>query len=162
MATRTGSNTETTNSTNAIDLDVSVSCGLEFGQSHLLCRASNTFYQNDSIKPRKGIDMKTTLKLASCVIFGTLLSACVEDTGSATLSPTPSATLSPTPADRACLNAVAQSTGNSQVRLLSSEFSEAGTLVKVGVGPDAAPWECIAYSDGTTDGIMSLTNEGSL
>ena len=100
--------------------------------------------------------MNTTFKLASCVIFGTLLSACVEDTGSMT-----SATLSPTPADQACLNAVAQSTGNSQVRLLSSEFSEAGTLVTVGVGPDAAPWECIAYSDGTTTGITSLTNEGS-
>ncbi|AXI43155.1 hypothetical protein [Sulfitobacter sp. SK011] len=98
--------------------------------------------------------MNTTLKLASCVIFGTLLSACVEDTGSATSSPTP--------ADQACLNAVAQSTGNSQVRLLSSEFSEAGTLVKVGVGPDAAPWECIAYSDGTTAGITSLTDEGFL
>ena len=98
--------------------------------------------------------MNTTLKLASCVIFGTLLSACVEDTGSATLSPTP--------ADQACLNAVAQSTGNSQVRLLSSEFSEAGTLVKVGVGPDEAPWECIAYRDGTTAGITSLTNEGTL
>lgn len=97
--------------------------------------------------------MNTTLKLASCVIFGTLLSACVEDTGSATLSQTP--------ADQACLNAVAQSTGNSQVQLLSSEFSEAGTLVRVGVGPDAAPWECIAYSDGTTAGITSLTNEGS-
>ena len=98
--------------------------------------------------------MNTTLKLASCVIFGTLLSACVEDTGSATLSPAP--------ADQACLNAVAQSTGNSQVRLLSSEFSEAGTLVKVGVGPDEAPWECIAYRDGTTAGITSLTNEGTL
>ncbi len=98
--------------------------------------------------------MNTTLKLASCVIFGTFLSACVEDTGSATLSQTP--------ADQACLNAVAQSTGNSQVQLLSSEFSEAGTLVRVGVGPDAAPWECIAYSDGTTAGITSLANEGSL
>ena len=98
--------------------------------------------------------MNTTLKLASCVIFGTLLSACVENTGSAMLPPTPE--------DQTCLNAVAQSTGNSEVRLLSSEFSEAGTLVKVGVGPDAAPWQCIAYSDGATDGIMSLTNEGSL
>ena len=97
--------------------------------------------------------MNTTLKLASCVIFGTLVSACVEDTGSMTLAPTPE--------DQTCLNAVAQSTGNSQVRLLSSEFSEAGTLVTVGVGPDAAPWECIAYSDGTTAGIMSLTDEGS-
>lgn len=98
--------------------------------------------------------MNSTLKLVSFVLFGFLLSACVEDTGSATSSPTV--------ADQACLSAVAQSTGNSEVRLLSSEFSEAGTLVKVGVGPDAAPWQCIAYSDGTTDGIMSLVDEGSL
>ena len=45
---------------------------------------------------------------------------------------------------------------------LSSEFSEAGTLVTVAVGPDAAPWQCIAYRDGATDGVVSLTNEGSL
>ena len=97
--------------------------------------------------------MNTTFKLVSCAIFGTFLSACVEDTGSVTSSRTP--------ADQACLTAVARTTGNSEVRLLSSEFSEAGTLVTVGVGPDAAPWECIAYSDGTTAGITSLTNEGS-
>lgn len=97
--------------------------------------------------------MNTALKLASCVIVGAFLSACVEDTGSAMSTVTP--------ADKACLAAVAQTTGNSEVRLLSSEFSEAGTFVKVGVGPDAAPWQCIAYSDGATDAIMSLTNEGS-
>lgn len=45
---------------------------------------------------------------------------------------------------------------------MSSEFSEAGTLVKVGVGPDKAPWQCIAYQDGATDGIMSLSDEGAL
>ena len=98
--------------------------------------------------------MNTAFKLVSCVIFCTFLSACVEDTGSATSSRTP--------ADQACLTAVAQTTGNSEVRLLSSEFSEAGTLVKVGVGPDAAPWQCIAYKDGATDAIMSLANEGTL
>ena len=97
--------------------------------------------------------MNTTLKLVSCALFGTLLSACAEDTGSTTPSSS-----SPTPEDQACLTAVAQETGNSEVRLLSSEFSEAGTLVKVGVGPDSAPWQCIAYADGATDGIMSLTN----
>lgn len=98
--------------------------------------------------------MKITYKLACGALLFSALSACVEETGSVALTPTP--------ADQACLSAVAQTTGNSQVRLLSSEFSEAGTLVKVGVGPDAAPWQCIAYSDGATDAIMSLTNEGSL
>ncbi|WP_097807118.1 hypothetical protein [Pelagimonas varians] len=65
-------------------------------------------------------------------------------------------------ADQACLAAVAQTAGNSETRLLSSEFSGAGTLVKVGVGPDTAPWQCIAYNDGISGGIMFLTNEGGL
>ena len=98
--------------------------------------------------------MKMSYKLACGALLFSALSACVEDTGSVASTPTP--------ADQTCLGAVAQTTGNSQVTLLSSEFSEAGTLVTVGVGPDAAPWQCIAYSDGATDGIMSLTNEGSL
>ena len=95
-----------------------------------------------------------TLKLASGLLFGSLLTACVEDTGSAT-SP-------PNRANQDCLAAVAQTTGNSEVRILSSEPREANILVIVGVGPDAAPWQCITYGDGTTEGIMSLTNEGSL
>lgn len=59
----------------------------------------------------------------------------------------------PSPAEQACLAAVSQSTGNGDVMVLSSEFSEAGTLVRVGVGQDRAPWKCIAYSDGSTAGI---------
>ncbi|WP_299356178.1 hypothetical protein [uncultured Shimia sp.] len=98
--------------------------------------------------------MNTTFKLASCVIFGTFLSACVEDTGSASSSPNR--------ANQDCLAAVAETTGNSQVKVLSSEAREANILVIVGVGPDAAPWQCITYGDGTTEGIMSLTNEGTL
>jgi hypothetical protein len=46
--------------------------------------------------------------------------------------------------------------------VLSSSFSQAGTEVIVGIGPQRARWRCIAYSDGTTTGIMSLTNEGAL
>jgi hypothetical protein len=46
--------------------------------------------------------------------------------------------------------------------LLSSSYSEAGTEVIVGVGPQRARWRCIAYRDGTTAGIMSLTDEGAL
>lgn len=102
--------------------------------------------------------MKTPVNLLSLAVIGLVLSACVEDTGNLN-TPAPS---SPTDAQQACLTAVAKSTGNSEVKVLSSQGSEAGTLVKVGVGPDSAPWQCIAYSDGTTDGIMSLTDEGSL
>ena len=98
--------------------------------------------------------MKTTLKLASCVLLGTFLSACGEDTGSVTLPPNTAA--------QDCLAAVAQTTGNSEVQVLSSEFREAKILVIVGVGTDAAPWQCVANGDGTTEDIMSLSNEGSL
>jgi hypothetical protein len=48
------------------------------------------------------------------------------------------------------------------VTVLGSEFSQAGTQVRIGVGPQRAPWNCIAYSDGSTAGIESLTNEGTL
>lgn len=98
--------------------------------------------------------MNITFKLAFGVVLFTVLSACAEKTRSVALTPST--------ADQSCLTAVAQKTGNSHVSLLSSEFSEAGTLVTVAVGPDAAPWQCIAYRDGATDGIVSLTNEGSL
>lgn len=86
-----------------------------------------------------------------------IVSACDEAGSGATASAT-----APTAAQQACLRDVTTTTGNPDVVLLSSQGSEAGTLVKVGVGPNRAPWQCIAYSDGTTDGIESLTNEGTL
>ena len=85
-----------------------------------------------------------------------LLAACDELTASSTASATPTA------AEQACLRDVTATTNNPDVVLLGSEFSEAGTFVRIGVGPDRAPWQCIAYGDGTTDGIMSLTDEGTL
>ncbi len=75
---------------------------------------------------------------------------------------TVAATGTPTPAEQACLRAVTAATGTPDVTLLGSEFSEAGTSVRVGVGPDQAPWQCIAYSDGTTAGITSMTDEGAM
>ncbi len=68
----------------------------------------------------------------------------------------------PNAQEQACLQAVTQTTNNGDVVLLGSEFSQAGTLVRVGVGPQRAPWQCIAYSDGTTAGVQSMTNEGYL
>ena len=68
----------------------------------------------------------------------------------------------PDAAEEACLRAVTEETNNTDVVLLSSEFSEAGTEVIVGVGAGQAPWQCIAYRDGSTTRPMSLTDEGSL
>ncbi len=94
--------------------------------------------------------------LISAVGVALSLAACVEDTGGSASSVTPGA------AEQACLRDVTATTNNPDVVLLGSEFSQAGTLVRVGVGPQRAPWKCIAYSDGTTAGIESLTNEGTL
>ncbi len=63
--------------------------------------------------------------------------------------------------EEACLVAVIAETNNPDVAVLGSEFSEEGTNVTVGVGPQRAPWQCIAHSEGTTSRPMSLTNEGS-
>lgn len=90
------------------------------------------------------------------VIGGAIfLGGCVDDNGSTSSS-------APTLAQQACLRDVTQVTNNGDVVLLSSEFSQAGTQVIVGVGPNRARWSCIAYEDGTTAAITSLTNEGTL
>lgn len=84
----------------------------------------------------------------------TALAGCVETT--------PASSRMPTPEEQACLRDVTQTTNNPDVILLGSSFSQAGTEVIVGVGPQSAEWRCIAYSDGSTGGIMSLTDEGAL
>ena len=61
----------------------------------------------------------------------------------------------------ACERAVTQQTSNPDVVTLSSEFSEANTLVIVGVGPDRAKWKCLV-SKGRVAEVMSLTDEGAL
>lgn len=68
----------------------------------------------------------------------------------------------PTLAEQGCLRDVTRTTNNGDVVLLSSSFSQAGTEVIVGVGPQRARWRCIGYEDGTTADIMSLTDEGRL
>ncbi len=79
-----------------------------------------------------------------------------ETTGGTASSGTPSL------AEQGCLRGVTQTTNNPDVVLLSSEYSEAGTKVIVGVGENRAQWSCIGYSDGSTADITSLTNEGTL
>lgn len=97
---------------------------------------------------------KKTVMIAGTTLFA-WLAACDETS-------TSSASAEPTPAQQACLRDVAKTTNNSQVVVLSSAFSEAGTQVTVGVGEDRAPWNCIAYTDGATAGIEFLGDEGAL
>jgi hypothetical protein len=95
--------------------------------------------------------MKLKITLGAAALCG--LAACIDGgSGGGT----------PSIEEQACLAAVSRTTSNGDVSVLSSEFSQAGTSVTVGVGPDRAPWKCIAYGDGTTGEIMSLTDEGAL
>lgn len=62
--------------------------------------------------------------------------------------------------EEACLKAVATETSNDVVTL-SVDPSEANTIVMVGVGPNKAPWKCLA-KDGVVAEVMSMTDEGAL
>ena len=67
----------------------------------------------------------------------------------------------PSKDEQACLQAVSTETNNGDVVTLSLEESEANTLVMVGVGPNRAPWKCLA-KDGVVAEVMSMTDEGAL
>lgn len=83
------------------------------------------------------------------------LTACVPDGGA-----TGAAAPIPDAAEQACLAAVSRTANTGDVVLIGSEFSQAGTFVRVGVGPDRAPWKCIAYSDGSTAGVEYMGMNG--
>lgn len=106
--------------------------------------------------------MTKPIQLAAFAASVALLSGCVSTSEQPSGSSGSTASRMPTPAEQACLRDVTRSTNNPDVVLLDSSFSQAGTEVFVGVGPQRARWRCIAYSDGTTAGIESLTDEGAL
>ena len=62
--------------------------------------------------------------------------------------------------NNACLAAVKKETGESKVSILSNEFSEANTLVMVGVGANDAPWKCLVSNDGRNPELMYLGRDG--
>lgn len=88
------------------------------------------------------------------------LAACDDTTSTAVSSAAPGNSAEAA-ARQACVRDVRSTTGNPDVSVLSSSFSEAGTEVILQVGP-TGQWSCIAYGDGTTADIMSLTDEGAL
>ncbi len=89
------------------------------------------------------------------------LSACSETANEgASMQPSGAMRTGSAQDEQACLSAVAAQANNS-VTVLSSEFSEANTLVMVGVGPQQAPWRCLV-SKGRVAEVMSMTNEGTL
>ena len=110
--------------------------------------------------------MNINWKTIPLICAGVAIAGCSQTSNSnqeVSLTQPPSESVqAPNAAEQACLAAVSNQTNNSDVVALSSEFSQAGTIVKVGVGPQRAPWNCIAYSDGSTAEVRSLTNEGNL
>jgi hypothetical protein len=88
-----------------------------------------------------------TTRLATFAVILLSLAGCVEET-------TAVVETTPTPAQQACLAAISREANSRDVVVLDSLGSEAGTQVTVGVGPDRASWNCIAYSDGTTANIQ--------
>ena len=97
--------------------------------------------------------------LVLAVTAATALAACSQTSSENTAS-TPVRTGS-SQDEGVCLEAVTKQTQNTEVTILSSEFSEAATLVMVGVGADRAPWRCLV-SGGTVTEVMSMTDEGRL
>lgn len=102
-----------------------------------------------------------TAKLVTLCTSGVLLAAlsgCVE-----TESGTTAVSVDPLEAQArsACVAAVRSTTGNYDVSVIRSSFSEAGTEVILRVGPTGT-WRCIGYRDGSTAGVMSVTDEGAL
>lgn len=68
----------------------------------------------------------------------------------------------PQVARQACLNQVASVTSATQVSIGEMVYSEAGSQIKVLVGPQRAPWQCTVANNGVGPQVMSLTNEGAL
>jgi hypothetical protein len=62
---------------------------------------------------------------------------------------------------KACLAAVREQTKNPEAVVLGAQSSQANNDVKLGVGPDQAPWRCLV-KDGVVAELMSLSDEGRL
>jgi hypothetical protein len=110
------------------------------------------------LPPSDKLTGEKTMKTGNLVTFclsAALLAGCVEESSMVAGSDVPISDVD------ACEAAVMRETGNAQVRTLRTEFSEANNAVIVGVGPNAAPWQCL-ISGGVVAGVMSMTNEGSL
>ncbi|MEQ8695999.1 MAG: hypothetical protein RLT05_05490 [Bauldia litoralis] len=60
----------------------------------------------------------------------------------------------------ACLAAAKAETNESDVTVVSNDFSEANTIVMLGVGANRAPWKCLVSNDGNVEEISFQGNDG--
>ena len=63
---------------------------------------------------------------------------------------------------RACLAAVAEQAGSTDLTALGKDYSEANSAVLVGVGPDQAPWRCLVSNDGVVAEVRFTGAEDAL
>jgi hypothetical protein len=111
--------------------------------------------------------MKHLSTITAAALLATLaLSACVEEgtTRSAPVASAPAATHPPAnQAERNCVAAIARELGGSvsasDLWVISSEFSQAGTSVSVHVPTAEAPWACVVDRDGSVSRVY-YTAEG--
>lgn len=68
----------------------------------------------------------------------------------------------PSKQEQACLAAVSRKSNNGDVTVLSSEFSQANSLVMIGVGPQRAPWRCLVSNSGVVAEVFFAGSEGAL
>jgi hypothetical protein len=72
------------------------------------------------------------------------------------------ATGAPSKQEQACLAAVSNKANNGEVTVLSSEFSQANSVVMIGVGSKRAPWRCLVSNSGVVQEVMFAGSEGKL
>jgi len=68
----------------------------------------------------------------------------------------------PSKQEQACLAAVSNKANNGEVTVLSSEFSQANSVVMIGVGSQRAPWRCLVSNSGVVQEVMFAGSEGGL
>lgn len=114
--------------------------------------------------------MKNSIKLLAGAGALAALSACVETTGSSSVSQMPVAPGSPPfiegsfgasdAATNACRNLLASQTSGG-VTVVGSEFSQANSAVYMRVGSNGAPWRCLVSDDGSNPSVMFMGSEGA-
>ncbi len=100
----------------------------------------------------------------AAIIASIFVSGCTTDSGqSGDSGPLPLMDQSvPEIARTACLREVRRITNNFDLTIIEMVYSEANSQVKVGVGPNRAPWRCLVSNSGVVADVMSLTDEGAL
>ena len=94
-----------------------------------------------------------------------VMSGCTTDSGNPQQGGAGTALMDesvPQVARDACLREVGRTTKNPNLTILEMLYSDANSQLKIGVGPERAPWQCTVSNSGVVANVMSLTNEGAL